>query len=332
MSPTAYRICFVIPYYGALPPYLALFLNSCRHNPEYLFLFVTDLQLPSDRPENVQVVAMTLADLSDLIHRKTGIRPRVVAPYKLCDFKPAYGLIFEDLLGCYKNWGHIDIDLVLGRISQFITPEMLSMYDLISARQEWVSGAFSVYRNNATVNRLFQLSEDWERVFADHENYVFDETSKLRQKDPIGIYARLMRGEHIEALDTEVVSFTHVVFAAMKRQALLAKFQTVCKESIAPGMLLRCGDDGVFIVRTGESAFKLGSEWLFYHFITEKQKPLFSYPGWKVPPANYFIDEFGFYTPAQVRFRTGYATLKRMRSSLKRVIVRVKRLLHVPKV
>ena len=35
-------------------------------------------------------------------------------PYKLCDFKPAYGFIFGEYLKEYDYWGHCDIDIVWG--------------------------------------------------------------------------------------------------------------------------------------------------------------------------------------------------------------------------
>lgn len=37
-------------------------------------------------------------------------------PYKLCDFKPAYGFLFPEIIKRYDFWGHGDIDVVYGNI------------------------------------------------------------------------------------------------------------------------------------------------------------------------------------------------------------------------
>ncbi|WP_368731163.1 DUF6625 family protein [Lacticaseibacillus paracasei] len=35
------KCCFVIPYFGNFPNYFQLFLNSCKKNPHYDWLFFT---------------------------------------------------------------------------------------------------------------------------------------------------------------------------------------------------------------------------------------------------------------------------------------------------
>ena len=44
----------------------------------------------------------------------------VNSPYKLCDYKPVYGLIFDEDLQDYDFWGHCDVDLIFGDIRKFI--------------------------------------------------------------------------------------------------------------------------------------------------------------------------------------------------------------------
>ena len=46
-------------------------------------------------------------------------------PYDLCDFKVAYGEIFQEYLEPYDFWGFCDCDLIYGDIRHFLTEELL---------------------------------------------------------------------------------------------------------------------------------------------------------------------------------------------------------------
>ena len=94
-------------------------------------------------------------------------------PYKLCDFRPAYGLIFEEYLKNYDFWGHCDIDQIFGNIKNFVTEEVLNKYDKINK-----NGHFVLYRNTLRMNNLFKEKGslfDYVDVFKSNENFAFDE-------------------------------------------------------------------------------------------------------------------------------------------------------------
>lgn len=80
------------------------------------------------------------------------------------------------LLAGYEFWGHCDNDLIFGKISDFITPQLLSRYDKILA-----NGHFSLYRNADEANHFFQRSEEagivpsWRKVLTSALNYGSDE-------------------------------------------------------------------------------------------------------------------------------------------------------------
>ncbi|MBM3818250.1 MAG: hypothetical protein FJW14_04400 [Acidimicrobiia bacterium] len=44
---------------------------------------------------------------------------------KVCDLKPAYGLIFEDDLRGFDFWAHSDLDVVWGHVRGFMTDSLL---------------------------------------------------------------------------------------------------------------------------------------------------------------------------------------------------------------
>lgn len=52
------KICFIIPYFGDLPKYFQLFLNSCRHNKAYQWILFTDDNTKYIFPENVRKINM----------------------------------------------------------------------------------------------------------------------------------------------------------------------------------------------------------------------------------------------------------------------------------
>lgn len=145
------RIAIIIPYFGSLPPYFPIWLESAKANPDVDFLFYTDQDIQINAP-NFRVTKTTLEALRQRFSQKLGRPVSLPYPYKLCDYKPVYGLFFEDELRGYDFWGHCDIDLVFGRIRHFLTDDVLSRYERVYA-----FGPLSVYRNNEKMRRAFEL-------------------------------------------------------------------------------------------------------------------------------------------------------------------------------
>lgn len=94
-------IAFITCYFGAWPWYFPYFLKSCASNPDIQFFLVTD----NDKdcgciiPENVVIVKSNLASVKQQFDEKLNITTAIADAYKLCDVKPAYGLVFNVL--CY---------------------------------------------------------------------------------------------------------------------------------------------------------------------------------------------------------------------------------------
>ena len=94
----------------------------------------TDLQCP-----NVRIVDSSLEQFNSLASERLGLSISIHEPYKLCDLKPAYGVIFAEYLSGYDFWGNADIDVVYGNVRSCLTEELLSKYDVISSRKELYS-------------------------------------------------------------------------------------------------------------------------------------------------------------------------------------------------
>ena len=70
--------------------------------------------------------------------------------YKLCDYRPLYGYIFQEYIEGYDYWGYCDIDTVLGDISSFLIRNNYTCYDRIGEK-----GHFTIYRNTKKCRELF---------------------------------------------------------------------------------------------------------------------------------------------------------------------------------
>ena len=144
------KICMVVPYFGKLPQSFNFFLLSCAYNPDVDWLLLTDDDRPLPYPENVHCVVMSFDALRARFQTKFSFPLSLERPYKLRDYRPAYGFLLEEELRGYDFWGCCDVDMMFGDIGVFITEDMLSRYDQIGRM-----GHFSLYRNTPEINLLF---------------------------------------------------------------------------------------------------------------------------------------------------------------------------------
>lgn len=147
------RIAFIIPYFGHFNKYFPLYLKSCETNRDLCdWIIFTDDNTEYAYPENVKVHYTSFETMQNLIWSKLGKSCKCDKPYKLCDYKAAYGYLFDDYLGDYEYWGHCDSDLIWGRISHFLSDEILSSYDKI-----FDLGHCTIYRNTEKISRAFMF-------------------------------------------------------------------------------------------------------------------------------------------------------------------------------
>ena len=158
-----HKVAIIICYFGNLPPLYEIWIRSCVYNKEFDFLLFTDQNI-EDSYDNIHIIKCTLSDIAALAKRKLPTNKVVlISPYKLCDFKPMYGFIFEDYLKDYNFWGICDIDMIFGDLSLFISDHIFDKYDKI-----YQLGHLTLYRNTREVNSRFMLKGyvDWKYVVA----------------------------------------------------------------------------------------------------------------------------------------------------------------------
>ena len=170
------RIKLIVCYYGKCPQWMNIWLKSCELNSDIDFMIVTDIKI-DDLPSNVTILNMSFKELKKHFSDTLGFQVSLENPYKLCDYKPVYGKAFQKKLEGYEFWGCCDIDLIWGRLRDFITDDILENYDLIGKY-----GHLMIYRNNQEMNELFMQSGgmfSYKTVFINSDNYSFDEMSGM---------------------------------------------------------------------------------------------------------------------------------------------------------
>lgn len=172
-------IVFIVPYFGKLPGYFNewAFTAGNLESQNIDFLLITDAEIGFNLRSNIHVIAMTFSEFHARVQRSFEFRIALERPYKICDFKPALGYIFQDEISKYDYWGNCDIDQVWGNVRKFISDEILEKYDRIQ-----FLGHFILYRNCKHINEAFVLPGaiyDYQRVFSDSMHYSFCEHSGM---------------------------------------------------------------------------------------------------------------------------------------------------------
>lgn len=168
------KAIFIIPFFGKFKSYFPLFLKSCSYNKDFNWLIITDDKTTYDYPENVRIIYKTFEQLKREIQAKFNFKISLNRPYKLCDYKPSYGYIFNDLIKDYKMWGYCDTDLIFGKISDFITNNDIQIYDKIG-----ILGHCTLIKNDKKHNTSFMLPINgvkvYKKYFQDENTHSFDE-------------------------------------------------------------------------------------------------------------------------------------------------------------
>lgn len=112
------KIAIIIAYFGKLPEYIQLFLDSCKLNYGFEWLIFSDDDTTYNYPSNVHLIKMNFGECKKLIQSKFDFEITLSKPQKLCDYKCAYGVIFEDYIQDYDWWGHCDLDQIFGNLFQ----------------------------------------------------------------------------------------------------------------------------------------------------------------------------------------------------------------------
>lgn len=178
------KIKIISPYFlkenASLPKHFQLYLNSCGKNPEYEWLFISNADMEQYQvPQNVVIVKQEFEAFREFVQSKFDFPISLENPYKLCDYKVLYGYIFAEYLEGFDFWGYADsTDLIWGKLSDFITEDVLRQYDKI-----YTKGHLTLYRNKKEYVECFLNYEKdgitYKDALESRESWATDETGKI---------------------------------------------------------------------------------------------------------------------------------------------------------
>jgi hypothetical protein len=92
--------------------------------------------------------------------------------HKLCDYRPFFGLAFQDLLREYKYWGYCDLDLFFGNLQGLATMVQDGTLDFISPWDR-SSGPCTLFRNVDHVNEIgFSIRDFQSRALQPYSTWM----------------------------------------------------------------------------------------------------------------------------------------------------------------
>ncbi|MCY7406889.1 MAG: hypothetical protein LH631_05775 [Alkalinema sp. CAN_BIN05] len=175
-SPASFTACLIAVHFGPLPSWINLTLETFSRNTAFNLLLVTDQPIHRAYSRgNIQVIKSSLAEFSTLASQQLGFLVQVKRGYKICDFRPAFGHIFESELKGYDYWGHIDLDTFWGDMATVLASALMTQPDIICGEPNHVGGPFCLYRNCLGINLLYQKNNHHKEAFQREDNVDFDE-------------------------------------------------------------------------------------------------------------------------------------------------------------
>jgi len=198
------NICIINCFWGNWPNWFNFFKKSCEYNSQIDWLFFSDNKINFLNINNIRFIPLTREKFNSLATHKLGFKVEIKKLYKVCDFKPAYGKIFEDYLSDYNFWGYCDIDLIFGKINHFIDNEILEKFDIISFYHRFLSGPLCLYRNIDKINLLYQRIPYYMPILKNPSCLSFDENLV---KEPVKGNSAIRTLHFLEFLFLSLIDF-----------------------------------------------------------------------------------------------------------------------------
>lgn len=272
-----HKIILFSCYFGKLPNWFNLLIDSLGKNSNIDFMFFTDSDFDNKYP-NIKKRILNLKEFKTLIQKKFDFNIELSEPYKICDYRPAFGYIFSDYIKEYDFWGHFDIDIIMGDMPNFLTDDVLDKYGKI-----FKLGHLTLYKNNKFINNLFMHGKDelnYKFVFSNKKNLIFDELNGI-QKIFDEFDVKTMDGDCIYDITPKHYLFTVSTLSFSEKK--MEHFKNFKNQFFIyeQGKIYRC-------YKIGKTVYR--EEGLYIHF--QKRKLIVHNPIYK---DNYIINNSGFW-------------------------------------
>ena len=172
----------LINFYFAdtIPEYMPFYLSSVAYNSSIDLYLFTNLNI-DNKANNIKIIQTTFDWFSNRIEstvqnemKKRGIVDdvEIKSAYKIADFRPTFGLCFQEYIKGYDFWGGCDLDLIFGNIRKYVPDEVLDNYDKI-----YEHGHFFLIRNTEECNTTFldDFNNCFKGVLQLEKNSFFEE-------------------------------------------------------------------------------------------------------------------------------------------------------------
>ena len=175
-----YTIGLVIPYFWEKPVLYNAWEVTALANSTIDFFVFTDVDEIKEK-QNIHVIKCSFEDCRNYIQKVIDFNICLDSPYKLCDYKPTFGLAFSKWIQNYDFWGYCDVDMLLGNLRAYFTEQVLH-----KAERCLENGHISLWKNNEKLNNIFKYQEkggvNYQEVYQSSDSYYFDEQAGVFTK------------------------------------------------------------------------------------------------------------------------------------------------------
>lgn len=169
------KIGVLIPYFGRFPEWADLYFETLKKNETIDFVFFTDCETEKYSAPNLIFHKISWSEYIESVNRKIEVKFDPANPYKLCDLRPLYGTIHQDVFAPYDFYGWTDMDILFGDIRQFYTEDILENHDVISAHEVRISGHLALFRNTEKNRQMYKKIYRWQDELEKREFVGIDE-------------------------------------------------------------------------------------------------------------------------------------------------------------
>ena len=219
------KIAFILPYFGKFDKLFPVWLESCRHNADIDWLLFTDDRTMYDFPPNVKVQYLTFEVLREIFQKAYDFKISLESPYRLCNFRPAYGELFADYLDDYDAWGFCDNDMIFGDIRKFLPQKNDEKFKFGKY------GHLTILPFSEESIRLYRYADAYKIAFSTPQPLFFDEDSftKILLKNgyteyPLHIADFMPRLKHFKVLNEEGMEWKNKAHCFFWNQGTLYRY------------------------------------------------------------------------------------------------------------
>lgn len=240
---------------GPLPGYFGYYAASCKKNNDIDFIVINDHITESGTDQNLRYIKMNLEEVNNHASQQLNCPIKLNNAWKINELKPLFGDIFKDLLTPYDYWGWCDLDIIWGRLRQFLNEDLLNKFDVITTKENWTTGHFTLFKNNTLCNTLYKRFDGVYALLNNPVYFAFEECCHRWNGELFSF--ETLKQKHLP------VSMFDIVKQAEISGELKAHFKDIIREHPQP--INYTYKNGILTDRSTQSEF------MYYHLITVKK-------------------------------------------------------------